>query len=352
MPAPQLTLFLPGLIWPNASARGLTQEITLPALETILGRATRTPLPTAPDDAALATRFGLADTPGAALRRRGEDHPVPPHIDHGHILCADPVHLNFAREVILLDDPAGLQLTAEEAEALVTALNAHLATYEIPELILEAPAPDRWYLHLPEAPALHLTPLADAIGRSVPPYLPHGEDAPKWAALTNELQILLHQHPINLARQQRGLPTINSLWLWGRAPVRTAAATPPAPRILADEPLARGLARAAGVEPDLPRTLSDNFPLSGDTFACLSALRAPALRLDLAEWQRRLAALDRDWLAPALHALTHGQLRRLRLEAPGERLAFACTLTPAAARWKFWARPLPLDTTTGIAPAL
>ena len=33
--------------------------------------------------------------------------------------------------------------------------------------------------------------------------------------LLNEVQVLLHQHPLNAARQTRGLPPVNSVWFWG-----------------------------------------------------------------------------------------------------------------------------------------
>jgi hypothetical protein len=32
--------------------------------------------------------------------------------------------------------------------------------------------------------------------------------------LLTEVQMLLHHHPVNLARQEQGLPVINSLWCW------------------------------------------------------------------------------------------------------------------------------------------
>ncbi|MBQ5459927.1 MAG: hypothetical protein IIT59_05380, partial [Rhodocyclaceae bacterium] len=54
MPAPLITVFVPGLIWPNAHAYQLTHELALPALETLLGRARREVLPGADDNEALA----------------------------------------------------------------------------------------------------------------------------------------------------------------------------------------------------------------------------------------------------------------------------------------------------------
>lgn len=44
-------------------------------------------------------------------------------------------------------------------------------------------------------------------------FLPQGTDLKSWQTLLTELQMLLHSHPVNAARAQRGVPPINSFWL-------------------------------------------------------------------------------------------------------------------------------------------
>ena len=44
-------------------------------------------------------------------------------------------------------------------------------------------------------------------------FLPQGADLKTWQTLLTELQMLLHSHPVNAARAQRGTPPINSFWL-------------------------------------------------------------------------------------------------------------------------------------------
>ncbi|TAL91169.1 MAG: hypothetical protein EPN46_09325 [Candidimonas sp.] len=46
---------------------------------------------------------------------------------------------------------------------------------------------------------------------------PKEPEARPWRRLVNELQMLWFDHPVNLARQARGLASINSLWLFGGA---------------------------------------------------------------------------------------------------------------------------------------
>ena len=49
-------------------------------------------------------------------------------------------------------------------------------------------------------------------------FLPHGNDLKRWQKLLTELQMLLHAHPVNATRAQRGARSINSLWLDQVAP--------------------------------------------------------------------------------------------------------------------------------------
>lgn len=49
-------------------------------------------------------------------------------------------------------------------------------------------------------------------------YLPNGSDLKRWQKLLTELQMLLHAHPVNTARVQRGARPINSSWLDQIAP--------------------------------------------------------------------------------------------------------------------------------------
>ncbi|MFZ1417282.1 MAG: hypothetical protein WAS93_02930 [Burkholderiaceae bacterium] len=49
-------------------------------------------------------------------------------------------------------------------------------------------------------------------------FLPNGSDLKRWQKLLTELQMLLHAHPVNATRAQRGARPINSLWLDQVAP--------------------------------------------------------------------------------------------------------------------------------------
>ena len=52
-------------------------------------------------------------------------------------------------------------------------------------------------------------------GGVVSVHLPIDRATAHWRRLSNEVQMLLHDHPVNLRRQQAGQVPVNALWFWG-----------------------------------------------------------------------------------------------------------------------------------------
>lgn len=331
----QLHLVLPGLVWPSANARGFAAALGTPALEALLGHARIACSAATSFEAWLAALFGLhGDTlPHAALRRLGEHRA--PHVE-GEWLCADPVHLHFARERLLLSDASELDITEAEAAALVTGLNDFLVADEADFAAFEACAPTRWYLHLNAPARAQFVPLSDVVGRPVSHFLPAGEDGRRWQRIGNELQVFLHNHPVNQAREAAGRRTVNSVWFWGAGtlPGRLSA---PADCIVADDILARGLARAAGIEPGTPTALP-----SHDALVVLDTLHRPSLYLDVEAWRSRLLELEARWFVPLVAALKARRISSVRISAPGDRHCVTLDVR-AGDLWKFWRRPRSLE---------
>ena len=124
-------------------------------------------------------------------------------------LYAAPVHLQLQRDTFSL---AGvLTLEHEERDALTAALNKHFGAYERMFFWHET----QWFLRLKDNPNIQTHAPQAALNKAVGAYLPVGEGAIKWAAFTNELQMLLFEHPINLSREAKGLPVVNSVWSYG-----------------------------------------------------------------------------------------------------------------------------------------
>lgn len=277
---------------------------------------------------------------------RQQDWPVAPFAaladgltaETGYWLCADPVSLLLQRDSLTVTDgPRGLSLA--QAQQLVAALNAHFAA---DGMQFFAPRADRWYLRLSQAPALQTYPLAQAKGRDIQARMPQGADGLQWHGWLNEVQMLLHGHPVNLALEEQGEPPLNSLWLWGGG-VLPAARPGAGIALSADDPFARGLALAHG---------DALAPLPPTAEAWLQNAQAAAPThlivhhpLEPAEWQPTLQQLERDWFAPLLTMLRDGRLGRLTLHLAGESVhSFSVTRRDL---YKFWRRAQPLESYLG-----
>ncbi|KAA2286043.1 phosphoglycerate mutase [Arenimonas fontis] len=106
-----------------------------------------------------------------------------------------------------------LGLSADEAEALLQPLRP---LFGDAGFRISAPVPSRWYLSLPlEARLPAFSHPEDGLGGDLFEYLPDGPEGRRWRALLNEAQVILHNHPVNLARAEAGRPVANSLWFWG-----------------------------------------------------------------------------------------------------------------------------------------
>ena len=247
----------------------------------------------------------------------------------GYWFCADPVHMFLLQDSFTVTDAVVDDLDAAQAQQLTGALNAHFAD---DGLRFFAPTPERWYLRLEQAPALHTTPLAQALGRNVQPLMPQGRDALSWHSRLNEMQMLLYAHAINDEREQRGRLPINSLWLWGGGGMPTFSLQPR--HVWSRDAWVRGLALAHGGQADL-------LPASASAWLGLEPSRTGNL-IVLDDTRQQATAteqgcLEADWFAPLLQALRDGRLAQLTLHlAYGGKIS--SFVTRRADLRKFWRR--------------
>jgi hypothetical protein len=319
-------LLVPDLLIPGPPAPAVAAAMplapTLPAptaLETLLAKGRRSVVPAASLESWLTERYGLGEAGATAAFSLLGDGGEP---GAARWLRADPVHLRAERDALVLADASVFALPADDARALTDSLNRHFA----PAIRFDPVVPTRWYAQLDAAGSLPIslrwTTLAVARGRPLIDSMPQGEGAMRWNALVNELQMLLHDHPVNAAREARGELPVNSVWLWGEG-AGCAPAARPWSRVYADEPLARGLCMGSGGGaaplPDHAAALLSQTTDSGRVLVVLDALRAPAAYGDDEAWAARLADLERGWFAPLLSALRANRLGMLTLTCLGAR---------------------------------
>lgn len=336
----QLTLVVPELIWPEPEDRDALGDLACPALETLLTRGRRTSQPPQSLEATIADLFGHPEgAPYGAFRLLGEAESSI-EIEEKSWLIADPVHLRFHQERLILADGASLSISTEEAQALTDGLNAHFA--DLGRFYVSAA--ERWYLQLADDTPLHryvAPPLSTVAGRSVEHLLPELLHERPIRTLMNEIQTVLHAHPVNRRREDEGRLPINSLWLWGSGQLPPRRETD-FDGVWSTNTLTRGLARAAGVRthpvPDAASRFFEHAAPDTSHLIVLEDLTGPVQFENGAAYRSAIESLEVRWFAPLRKALLKGQLKTLHIEASTvyAKLGWQCQRSD---QWIFWKKP-------------
>lgn len=308
------TLFIPHLLPARELGDALWRTVDAPRLKAMLARAAMRCDATTDAEAWLCGRFGIA---------RQQDWPLAPLLAHhetlatrdGYWLCATPVHLDARRNALVLTNPDTLAITAEESAAFAATLAAHLRDEN---MTLHAPQPNHWFLRSDAIPTMTTTSLATVSGRDVRPFLPQGADSARWHRILTEIQMLLHAHPMNDAREARGLLPVNSVWLWGGG---TFPAPTPRPFefVWSDNTTVRALAHHCGCAIDsIPAQLNTAALTGTSHFFSFEFLEAMMRRGDVQAWSNAVTALERDWFSPLMAAVKSGALSTLTIISTGE----------------------------------
>jgi hypothetical protein len=205
-----------------------------------------------------------------------------------------PSHWQLGRDDVRMIDPDLLGLDEAESRALFASA-AELLGSEGFEVAWGAT--DRWYAARDDLQTLATASLDRVIGRDVDRWLrtsaaAEGAGTSALASLVrrvqSEAQLVFHSHPINDAREERGVPAVNSFWLsgCGRQQPIADAATP----------------------------------------QVVSGLRSPLLAADWAAWAEAWRAIDAGPLARLVSATRTGEAVTLTL--CGERTAARYALQP------------------------
>ncbi len=349
-----LVLLAPGLLGPAAAGSGdreaapaLVAGLDLDGLDRLLARARHAPGSVPAADAsfeALAFRaFGHpapaagADWPVAALTAPVDGGAeLESGSGGGFRLRADPVHLRADISDLVLFDATQIDLSPPEAEALARTVNDALGPHG-PRI--DAAHPHRWYV-TPDAPVrIATTPLSRAAGAGISGMLPRGPDAARWHRWMNEVQMALHECPVNVERERRGAAPVNSVWVWGAGSLPPAGDAPgPFVGAWTDDVLLRGLARHAGVEcganPADAQEWLGHGPRSGTHLVVFDDLYPAVRHADLDAWREGVARLSRAWAQPLLRALNRGRIAQVVIrDERGNR--FTAT---RGGRFRWWRR--------------
>jgi len=230
-------------------------------------------------------------------------------------LRADPAWVAADAVTLRLLACGNMDLSPSDSEQLAGSLKP---LFGDAGFLLEATTPSRWYLRCPRGAALPaFSPPQAALGDDVARHLPEGEGDRRWQHLLNEAQVILHNHPLNAERARRGMPPVNSLWIWGAGVlpdwVRTTASM-----LVGSDEIGHAFARLAKI------------PVVATLAGALAAAATDSRILVDADAPAGIAA--EAALQPIQQALTRRAVGELSLSfASGERYRYR-----HAHRWRFW----------------
>ncbi|MBL8519289.1 MAG: hypothetical protein JNK75_01335 [Betaproteobacteria bacterium] len=335
-----LTVHLPalGAFAPSADDSTPAARPATPVLNALLGRASHR---TAPYEAPwLHAAFGYgARLPMARLlaRRDGVTWGNGGHGEDRDILLAEPVHLVADRDTVRLYPATHLALDPIEVASMTGALDAQFADLGLKFAVSDA---GRMYVRLPRAERPDTVPAQHAATQRLLEVQPRSLGALKWHAIQSEIEMLLHDHPVNALREKYGKPRVSGIWFWGEGDLCETAAVP-FDVVTADTDWAQQLAREAGIA----SAASDWSTLGGArVLVHLGALEEARVRGDATRWAAQLAALEAGWIKQIDHGLWNGNIETLTLVSETRDTRHTWQLSRSQHRYHVWKRPRAFDT--------
>lgn len=228
--------------------------------------------------------------------------------------------ITVGREGATIAHPASFEVTAAEADALFDAVSGLWADRAISALPINA---RQWRIWLdPSASTRSLTPAAMAEMR-LSDWWPQEDSLREWRRLLNEIQMVWHEHPVNIARAERGEVPINSLWLFGGAKGWSPTQVAVQPTRQAQAQTSQQIKQQRQTQIEVTSRTPAQTPFGGLASALTyEGLHIPYLQNDWAAW---IAAL------PALSEYLSALERNTSLTLTGQQRAVV--LTPARKRW-------------------
>jgi len=276
----------------------------------------------------ICEQYGLNETPDHAIaaisaKIDGLD------VGDAYWFRANPVHLILQRDSFSLAEPFPLQVACEHADDMIVSLNQH---FNQDGLVFMIGHSGTWYLRVAQFQKIKTNLPEIVVGKNIHQFLPRGEDASKWLAVLNEVQMLLHEHPANIARESLGEVAVNSIWLSGGGVMpQVADLQGDKPTLVADDIFYQGLASWA----DFPLQA---LPKQFDVILQKYSLQKPVkhLRLSLpSTYNLNGQSLDEAWFDPILAALKIKKIKELRLNLGFYEKTLSVDIQPLDT-YKFW----------------
>jgi len=186
------------------------------------------------------------------------------------IACLQPVHFHATRDHLILMAQSQIDLTEDESARLLQVALPFIEEDFGSKVLFQGQRD--WFIPAGPFASLATHSIDQAHGRNIDWWMPRDTNevgiAKLWRKLQNEIQMLWHIDPVNEERAQRGLPSINSLWISGigkLADVQIPELLKGATQIYGTHLLLAGLAKHLGI----PQQSEIDFSKLPNTFAWL-----------------------------------------------------------------------------------
>jgi hypothetical protein len=184
------------------------------------------------------------------------------------IACLQPVHLHATRDHLILMAQSQIDLTAQESASLLELALPFIEEDFGGNVVFQGVRD--WFIAAGPFASLATHSIDQAHGRNIDWWMPRDTNeagiAKLWRKLQNEIQMLWHIDSVNQEREQRGYPSINSLWISGigkLADVQTPELLNKVSRIYGAHPLLAGLAKFL----EIPQQSEIDFSKLDNAFA-------------------------------------------------------------------------------------
>jgi hypothetical protein len=218
----------------------VSPDIRYPALERTWSRGRRCRLTSSTPNHLRFALFGIepaGELPVAALTHVNDRKSQPG--DQYYWLRADPVTMWADMARVFMTSYGFAFLDPYERNEIELCVRSVLREEGIE---LHSDHPERWCIALQQPLEFGFKPLEEALGMDVAEALPDHPTARYWRRVLNEIQVALHNCPVNVKRRARGQQEINSVWFWGGGFIPDAAAHCVADTVYSENPVSCGLA--------------------------------------------------------------------------------------------------------------
>ena len=313
-------------------------ELRLPALERAWSRGKPCRLESATANHLRFILFGIepGDTVPVAALTHANDRRARPR-EASYWLRVDPVTMWADMARVFMTHCGFADLDPYERNEVESCVREVL---EAEGFKLHGEHPERWCIALNEPLPFDFTPLDEALGMDVGDVLPDHPEARHWRRVLNEVQVALHNAPVNARRRAAGRQEVNSVWFWGGGFIPDAAPGCLLDTVYSNDAVSRGLALINDLRlKTLDEALGTEFADDGQTV--LIDWGAPRMYERSAAAEMELGRME-ALVSRLLEGVHRGRLLLRLYEGGGAGRAY-----DSSARWRLWRHRQPLSRQLG-----